>query len=237
MQRKMRRLHRSVGVIVVFFLFLFAFTGILINHSEDLSLKERHVSWPWLMQHYGIGDVQPDVSFLIDNHVFSQFETQLFIDSSPVTHLDRRLLGGIVLEDLLILATDDSLILMTRDGDFIEKLGAETGVPMGIQNIGVYRGEPVLQAETGMWRSDFLLDDWQLVVLDGVSWSHPFPMPASVKDDLSRFFYGQGVSVQQLLVDIHNGRILGIFGVLVMDFMAILLIFMAISGLWVWSRK
>jgi hypothetical protein len=226
-----------MGIVVALFLLLFAVTGILINHSTDLKLTERYVTWPWLMKHYGIGDVEADAVYLIEDKVFSQFDTQVFIDDSPLTHIQRPLLGGILLEDVLVLATDDALLLLTPEGEFIERLGAEAGTPAEIQNIGLFRGEPVLQTKNGMWRSNFMLDQWEPIQLDGVSWSHPFPMPNSVRQSLSTYFYGQGISVQQLLIDLHNGRILGHFGVWLMDLAAGILIFLALTGIWMWGRR
>lgn len=237
MNRRMRSLHRSMGVAVAIFLLMFAATGSLLNHSAQLQLNQRYVSWDWLMTHYGIGKVEPDAVFLVDNKIISQFDTQLFVDASPITHLDRSVLGGIALDDLLVLATDQALVLLTRDGEFIERMGAEAGIPAPIQNIGIYHGEPVIQARNGMWRSNFMLDQWEPISLHGVSWSKPHPMPDSVANQLKSFFYGKGVSVEQLLIDIHNGRILGTVGVWLVDIIGLLLVVLAFTGLWMWGRR
>jgi hypothetical protein len=233
----MRSLHRSMGVAVAIFLLLFAATGVMLNHSAQFQLNQRYISWNWLMAHYGIGKVEPDAVFLLDNKIISQFDTQLFIDASPVTHIDRPVLGGITLDDLIVLATDQAIILLTRDGEFIERMGAEAGTPAPIQNIGTYHGEPVIQARSGMWRSNFMLDVWEPMSLQGVSWSKPHPMPDSVAKQLKTFFYGKGVSVEQLLIDIHNGRILGAVGVWLVDIIGILLLVLSFTGLWMWGRR
>lgn len=237
MNRRMRSLHRSMGVAVAVFLLLFAATGVVLNHSAQFKLDQRYISWDWLMSHYGIGEAEPDAVFLVDNKILSQFETQLFVDDKPVTHIHRPLVGGITLEDLMVLATDNALVLLTRDGEFVERMGAEAGVPAPIQNIGVYHGEPVVQARNGMWRSNFMLDKWEPISLQGVSWSKSHPLPDSVATDLKQFFYGQGVSVEQLLIDIHNGRILGSFGIWLIDILGILLIILSFTGLWMWGRR
>lgn len=237
MNRRMRSLHRSMGVAVAIFLLLFAATGVMLNHSAQFQLNQRYVSWDWLMTHYGIGEVEADAVFLVDNKIISQFDTQLFVDATPVTHLDRPMLGGIMLEDLLVLATDQALILLTRDGEFIERMGAEVGVPAPIQNIGTHHGEPIIQARNGMWRSNFMLDQWEPMSLHGVSWSTPHPMPDSVGQELKTFFYGKGVSVEQLLIDIHNGRILGTAGVWLVDIIGLLLVVLSFTGLWMWGKR
>jgi len=237
MNRRMRSLHRSMGVAVAIFLLLFAATGVMLNHSAQFQLNQRYISWGWLMGHYGIGKVEPDGVFLLDNKIISQFDTQLFIDATPLTHIDRPILGGITLDDLIVLATDQALVLLTREGEFIERMGAEAGVPAPIQNIGIYHGEPVIQARSGMWRSNFMLDKWEPMSLHGVSWSKPHPMPDSVSRELKTFFYGKGVSVEQLLIDIHNGRILGTLGVWLVDIIGILLVVLSFTGLWMWGKR
>lgn len=237
MNRRMRSLHRSMGVAVAIFLLLFAATGVILNHSAQFKLDQRFISSDWLMAHYGIGEAEADTAFLVDNKIISQFDTQLFVDAQPLTHVDRPLVGGIVLDDLIILATDQALVLLTREAEFVERMGAEAGVPAPIQNIGIYHGEPVIQARNGMWRSNFMLDVWEPISLHGVSWSKPHAMPDSVATDLKAFFYGKGVSVEQLLIDIHNGRILGTFGVLLIDIIGILLVVLSFTGLWMWGKR
>ncbi|MCX4187424.1 PepSY domain-containing protein [Methylophaga sp. OBS4] len=233
----MQSLHRSMGVVVAIFLLLFAVTGVILNHSNQFKLDQRYLNWNWLMAHYGIGDVEPDAAYLLDNKIISQFDTQLFVDARPVTHIHRPLLGGITLEDLIVLATDDELILLTREGDFVERMGGEAGIPGSIQNIGMHHGEPVIQTHNGMWRSNFMLDVWEPISLLGVTWSVSHPMPESVAADLQQYFYGQGVSVEQVLIDIHNGRILGNIGVWLVDILGILLVVLAFTGLWMWGRR
>jgi hypothetical protein len=142
-----------------------------------------------------------------------------------------------MLENLLVLATDQALLLLTREGEFIERMGAEVGVPAPIQNIGIHHGEPIIQARSGMWRSDFMLDHWEPMSLHGVSWSTPHPMPDSVAEQLKTFFYGKGVSVEQLLIDIHNGRILGTVGVWLVDIIGVLLVVLSFTGLWMWGKR
>lgn len=237
MNRRMRSLHRSMGVAVAVFLLLFSATGVILNHSAQFKLDQQYISSDWLMSHYGIGNAEADISFLVNNQIISQFDTQLFVDAQPITHVDRPLVGAIMLEDLLVLATDQALILLTHEGEFVERMGAETGVPAPIQNIGIYHGEPVLQARSGMWRSNFMLDVWEPMSLQGVSWSKPHPMPESVAEDLKTFFYGKGVTVEQLLIDIHNGRILGTVGIWLIDILGILLVVLSFTGLWMWGRR
>jgi hypothetical protein len=237
MNRRMRRLHRTLGAAIALFVLLVSITGLLLNHSSDLKLDKYYLTWPWLLNHYGVSDVQADAVFLLDQSVISQIGSEIFVDAKPVTHIQRPLLGGVALDEVMVLATDDALILLNSDGEFIERMGAAAGVPPMIQNIGLFHGDPVIQTREGMWRSDFMLDKWELISLQGVSWSLPSPMPKLTQSDLIKYFHGEGVTAEHFLLDVHNGRILGPIGVWLLDILGILLTFLSLTGIWMWLRR
>ena len=233
----MRSLHRSMGAIVAIFVLMLATTGILLNHTSDLDLDKQYLTSDWLLNHYGINNVDADTVYLLDRHTISQFGTQVFVDATPVTQSELAILGGIIIDDLMVLATEDALLLFTPEGEFIERMGESVGVPSMIQNIGLFHGDPVVQTRNGMWRSDFMLDQWEQLSLNGVGWSEPQAMPTSVKDELSTFFRGKGVTIERVILDIHNGRILGQYGAWFADLVGGLLVLISLTGLWLWGRR
>ena len=93
MNRRMRRIHRILGAAIALFVLLLATTGILLNHTSDLKLDQRYLTWDWMLSHYGISELNPDAVFLIDNKVISQFGQQVFIDATPVLQESRPLKG------------------------------------------------------------------------------------------------------------------------------------------------
>ncbi len=237
MNQRMRRLHRSMGAAIALFVLLLSITGILLNHSSDLKLDKYYLTWPWLLDHYGVSNVEADAVYLLDQTVISQIGTEIFANAKPVTHTQRPLLGGVALDEVIVLATDDALILLNSDGEFIERMGAAAGVPPMIQNIGLFHGAPVIQTRQGMWRSDFMLDKWEAISLQGIGWSVPSPMPESIQNDLIKYFHGEGVTVENVLLDVHNGRILGSIGVWLLDLLGVLLTVLSLTGIWMWLRR
>lgn len=211
--------------------------GLLLNHSKQLELGQRYLTWEWLMTHYGMGLKEADAAFLVDDKIISQFDTQLFVDASPVTHLERSLLGAIALEDVIVLATDQALILLNREGEYLDTLHAQAGIPAPIQNIGTYHGEPVIQARNGMWRSNFLLDVWEPLSLQGVSWSRPYPIPDSVASELKTYFHGKGITVKQVLTDFRNGHWLAPVGIWLNDVLMLFMLLLIFSGVRFWNAK
>jgi len=233
----MRSLHRSMGAIVAIFVLMLATTGILLNHTSDFELDSRYLTWDWLLKHYGVDDVKPDAVYLLDRHTISQFGPQVFIDAIPVTQSHVPILGGIIIDDLMVLATTDALLLFTPEGEFIERMGDGLGIPSMIQNIGLFHGDPVVQTRDGMWRSDFMLDQWEQLSLDGVGWSEPKSMPRSLQIELADYFHGKGISIERVVLDIHNGHVLGKFGIWFADFIGALLVLISVTGLWLWARR
>jgi hypothetical protein len=61
-------------------------------------------------------------------------------------------------------------------------------------------------------------------------------MPKDLHDKLMILYRGKGLPLERVILDIHSGRILGQAGVLLIDFMAILFLLLAMSGVWMWVK-
>ena len=169
--------------------------------------------------------------------MISQINDQVFVGAQPVVKSLKPIIGGIRLDEITVVASDDALILLSPEGEYIETMGSAIGIPSHIQNIGLFHGQPVLQTRNGMWRSDFLLEQWENISLQGVSWSEPAVMPDSVSQALAAHFYGEGISVERFVLDLHNGDILGAIGIWVLDVFGVLLVILSLSGLWMWVKR
>ncbi|MDT8309913.1 MAG: peptidase [Methylophaga sp.] len=212
-------------------LLLWLGSAILVNHDKVLGLDKLKVNSGWLKRHYQMGELQTDQAFLLVGHVIVAVEQQLYVNAEPLLNLPRPLIGAVALENMLVLATDDALILLSKDGDYIDTLGAAAGIPPQIQNIGVHYNAPVLQTRNGMWRGNFLLDRWELMSLQGVSWSQSESMPPASRKAMEVQLYGDGVSVSQVLRDLQNGRLLGGYSRWILDIWLIVLLIVAIRGI------
>lgn len=237
MSASLREWHRLVGAMAALFLIVLAGTGILLNHSEALGLQERFVTNGWVLSQYKLDKLPANQVYHTSKGVVSQYGEQLFFDSKPVAKGLDKLLGAVALEEMLVLAFEERLLLLTHEGVVIESLQSGTGMPSQIQNIGEYHGEPVLQTRSGMWRSDFMLDAWENISLPGVRWSALGTMPEAFLGGISEHSRGHGVNAEQLILDIHNGRILGKIEPWLLDLVALLIIGLSLSGLWLWVQR
>ena len=99
---------KVAGVVIISSLILIWLAcGILINHAKDLKLEQIKLAAPWLLEHYKVTDVPVKNGWLLADQLFIEIESQLYVNAEPKLRLNRPLLGGILLEDIIALATDD----------------------------------------------------------------------------------------------------------------------------------
>lgn len=211
--------------------------GLLLNHATTLELDRIRLFQPWLMTHYQATDVQVDEAWLLADQLFTAIDDKLYINAQPRLRVNRALSGGIVLDEIIVLATDDNLLLFDIRGEYIGLLGAAEQIPAEIQNIGLHHGLPVLQTRSGMWRGNIVLDEWELVSLQGVSWSEVVPLPETTRDALRQLFATHGVKLSDLLTDLYSGQFFGEQGRWLADGVILLMLVLAFRGMFGISGK
>lgn len=231
------RVHRVLGLSSALFVLLLAVTGLALNHTGLLALDRHHVAADWLLDWYGIEP--PEVTgFAAGDHHVAHMGERLWLDGEPVLEDVDALRGAVKPGRFLVVALGNELALLTVGGRLVERIGAEAGAPREIRRVGARDdGTVVVEAADGYFRSDPTLAGWQPTTGPAVDWSRPAPLPAELKNRMARQWRGRGLSVERLLLDLHSGRILGRFGVWLMDAMALIFIVLAITGTWVWYRR
>lgn len=227
----------TVCVFISLLILVWLVCGLLLNHAKELKLAQHTLTHPWLMEHYQVTDIPVDHGWLLADQFFIEIDAQLYVNAQPKLRLNRPLLGGILLDDMIVLASDDNLILFDTQGQYISVLGAAELIPAEIQNIGLHHGLPVLQTRTGMWLGNSVLDDWELISLQGVSWSESVPIPASTMDELRQQFAAYGVKLDTLVADLHNGRFFGEQGRWLIDALLLLIVVLAAHGIYAITIK
>lgn len=221
----------AIQLLILLLILIWLVCGLLLNHARDLKLEQHTLAHPWLLKHYKVTDVPVEHGWLLADQLFIEIDSELYVNAERKLRLNRPLLGGILLDDIIVLATDDNLILFDSNGQYISVLGAAELIPAEIQNIGLHHGLPVLQTRTGMWQGNSILDDWQLISLDGVSWSESVPVPESTMNQLRQQFETYGVKLTALLSDLHTGRFFGEQGRWLIDALLLLILVLALRGM------
>jgi hypothetical protein len=219
-------------ILLTTIIMLWLLLSVLLNHAEHLGLDKHAVHSPWLVNFYQQKQLKLEQGFILSNAVISEVNHLLFVDDQPIMTLQRPLIGAIEMEHIFLAVTDDSLILISKERtELLEQLGAGAGIPAQIQNIGLHYNAPILQTRSGMWRGNFMLDNWERVTLDGVAWSYAEPLPALTEMALKNYLNSEGVAVVRLMRDLHNGRILKDYGIWIMDIFLLLLLVLLYRGI------
>jgi uncharacterized iron-regulated membrane protein len=89
----------------------------------------------------------------------------------------------------------------------------------------------------GIYLTDDSMLEWRLAAKPDVEWSEATPVTPGLYEALQAAYRGTGLPVERVLLDLHSGRILGRAGVYLVDAAAILFLLLAISGVWLWTRR
>lgn len=236
--RRLRHLHRIVGLVSIVFVLLLSITGILLNHTEELQLNKRYVRFQPLLSVYGV-QAPSLVSFLVDKQPITQLGQQVYHHKTPLSiHLKpkEKLIAVSLFTDFYVMASQFRIWLLTPDFEVIETIGEAQSLPTPLFTLSHTNEHIYIDTESGIYRtdSDFLV--WEKVFEHAGQWVSTDSLDRELKAYLLHQYQGDGLPWERVLLDLHSGRILGYFGVLLMDLAAILLIFLTLTGTWMWWR-
>lgn len=230
--------HRYVGLVAALFVLVLAGSGILLNHTETLRLTDRTVQSPWLLDWYGIQAPEDIAAYRVGGMWISQWGGQrLFVDTRPIDTPAQPLVGAIAMDGFLALGLRGEIVLLTDEGELVERLGDTEGVPAGLKRIGRANGRLVAEGAHGTYTADAELLGWKPGAPPEVQWAAAAPLPESLRSELARRYRGAGLPLERVLLDLHSGRFLGTAGVYLMDAAALLMSFLAATGVWMWLRQ
>lgn len=229
--------HRYFGLAAALFVLVLAATGLLLNHSEDMRLDQRHVQSAWLLEWYGLSAPTVRASFEVNGHWVSEAGGHIYWNAGVLEGLQPPLRGAVAFQDGAVVATTDALWWLTLEGAAIAKLGPLDGLPSGIEAIALHDGVVALHTAHGDYVGDHELLAWTRAALAGIRWTTPATPSAELLDRLARAQRGEGLTLERVLLDLHSGRLFGRYGVYVMDGTALLMVLLAITGVWHWAQR
>jgi len=214
---------------MLFFLIL-AVTGLILNHGEGLGLVGRYVHAGWLARWYGIRSEPPREAFRSGHHVLVAANGRWLLDGNISGERLPQPVGLIEFADIFAVASETALYVFREDGELIEKLerGALPGVP--VQAIGSSARSIVLRTASGIFASADALS-WRPLTQRSVLWSVAAELSAAQRQTYEEALT-PGVSVEQLLLDLHSGRFAGRYGPVFVDLLALLLAVVSLTGAW-----
>ncbi|MEW6997327.1 PepSY domain-containing protein [Colwelliaceae bacterium BS250] len=244
--KHLRDIHRQLGMALAFFIIFLAITGMLINHGNSLQLDKTKVSLNWLHDHYNISApehfdkyvITPKSDIVVAGKQVWLDEQLLFISQ------DKIISAGTWLQ-FIIVTTENSMQLYNSAGELVDVMDASAGLPQGIQKLAVQNSQVILHTQNGLYQSNDELYSWQLTTnADATAALYPKNnwFKAIAVTDLENQFYShqyrsQILTWERVILDIHSGRFFAGIGVLFMDLVAIFLILLSLTGIYIWVRQ
>lgn len=227
--------HRSMGIIAVLFVVMLVISGLMLNHTEKLSLDATYIQNELILDWYDIRPEQDPSGIKIDNVWVTQLDRNVYFNQREIDNQAGQLLGAVKYGGHIVIAIDNRLVLLTNEGEIIEQLSGTEGVPTGMKAIGVTQdGELLIRAAHGVYHADLDELEWKERDYAETSWAETGSIPPDLKSKLTRHYRGNGLPLERIILDLHSGRILGDWGIYLIDTAAILLMLLAISGFWMW---
>ncbi len=229
--------HRRIGLFAFLLIIILSITGIMLNHTEQFELDETYVNNSWLLDWYGIEPEDEPMSYKVGQHVISSWHDQLFFDDVAITTLDQNIHGAIAAEQFIIVALDDAIILLSFDGEFVERVSTSISFS-DIQRLGIKYKRPVIETSEPLYYiADAHILDWDVIANEDIKWTEEHTLSEEEKERLLVAYRGNGLKLERVILDLHSGRIFGQYGIYLMDAAALALLWLSLSGLWVWSSR
>lgn len=232
--RHLREWHRKLGIFTAFFLIFFSLTGIFLNHTEAFSLANQPIKNSWLLDHYGIKPPE-DIRFYQQHITIT--EQHAWLGELLLLESQETIISAARLQNFWLILSTTQLYIFNLEGQLVDQLDQYIGLPQNVTAMAVNANTITLKTDTGYYQSDENMLEWLPVnTLVEPKWVQP---DTNIEENLLSAklrHRSQFLSLERIILDAHSGRIFGDFGVLIMDLIAIFLILVSITGIYIWLR-
>ncbi|MDG1733981.1 MAG: PepSY domain-containing protein [Thalassotalea sp.] len=239
--KHLRETHRQLGMLLAFFMIFLALTGIMINHGNSLSLDRSKVEVNWILDHYNIEAPDKVLKFSLAKNKSALFVVgkQVWLANTLLFTADNDINSAAIWQQFIIISGDDNLRLYNHAGQLVDVMDKASGLPTNIQGLAVNGNNIYLQTAQGIFLSNDELYSWQLQSKDKAldNWSKASTISAAEIKHYQQLYRQQILSWERVVLDIHSGRFFASLGVLFMDLVALFIIILSLSGIYMWIRQ
>lgn len=228
--------HRNLGILVASFALLLAVTGILIQHSHAFGLDRTYIKNRFILNWYGV-KADPIISYKTDNFWVSHAGRHLYLNERPIPGNYGDLNGAVEFEEGIAIISNKSLILADRSGTLIDTLGPQSGLPESALGIAHGESNPILRGSSRYWQTNQNFMQWRPYQGSHPVWVTPQLLPDHLIKYIQEHNISTEISLERFLLDMHSGRLFGSAAVYFMDGIAIAMILLGLSGIYVWSKR
>ena len=234
--RRLKDWHRRLGVLCSLFIIIITLTGVAINHSQSLSLAKTPVTQNWILDHYNIAFPERVYASSQSSESLIFSGNLLWLNKNLILEADLPIINAMILNTNIIAVTAEQLYLLNHLGQVIELQDSSFGLPTPIQQIGVDTNSHFwLKTHSHDFITDTDFTDWvSSEQSPQVNWLTPTLSSNPEDANMVRSLH---LNWQTVMLDLHSGRIFGTSGQRLWDLVSICLLFLAVSGLVIFTRK
>lgn len=240
-----RKLHRFIAYTAAAFLLWMSLTGFLLNHSSQLKLADLKIQQPWLLRWHHINLPKIEQSFPVDKHWIVMTNQGLYRDAHKILTTDGSIQAVLQGSGLSFAILTDSVLLLSEQGELIDRIALPNALLKPFSHEIQYQhtenhplimlhNEQALALNAAMTHIREIPPS-QLknpTDLEVISEAH---LPEKIKTSLRQ--NANPLTLEKLLVELHNGKFFGNAGPWILDFLALTFIMMIISGIRLHLKK
>lgn len=235
-RRILRHWHRRAGAFSALILLPIAITGIPLNHASELGLDQQYT--PALMARMvGHQVLPPKSGFQItENQWVSQCERHIYLNEQPLFRSQTELVGAELIDGILLVAEPAALHLLDAEsGELIESIPAAS-LPVTIRGLSVVENRLHLHGphRVAVANEDFLA--FETAAASSSQARLASTLSGELASNIAAIELGHSLSWTNFLTILHSGQIFGQFGRYLTDLAGLALIYLALSGSWLWFR-
>ncbi len=236
-RHSLHRWHRYLGLFAGLFTLWITLSGIALNHSAELAFDQQYAPSNWLLTGNSI-EAPSIIAYKSANQWISQLNDRIYRDTQEITVSNSPLIGAINLQQMQIVATTDSLWLFDHSGQLIEQIDWSLMLPANPKRLGItHEKQLAIQVANEWYGTDETMLSWQPIPQQDIHIVQPAQPPQIIIQQLLDAYNGKSTTYEQLLLNLHTGRIFGEYGAYLTDLIALILATLAISGFTVWLRR
>ena len=233
-----RKWHSWAGLVSALILLNLAITGVLINHTDDLTLDQRHISFAPLLKWYGFKPPGRAIRFYQPNSHLIQLDEAVYLDQLRLFDSVEQVIAVCPVGEMLALINRIETRLITPVGELIETIPLPDTLVTKVERATCATNGPQIEAAGQLFGSDELFADWHPVDWSAnIIWSEPELLTRAERTAAYHLYHQRSLTWERLLLDLHSGRLLGITGVVIVDAAAVLLLLQLLSGIYLFWRQ
>lgn len=232
----LRKWHRKTGIFAAIIICLVTFSGILLNHIGELSLDKQYPQNSLVLFPYRSVLNSPEQTVIT---TFDWQQSQYQMNSGKLERGDDVLASDC--GRIRSMAATDTELLVACEYQWL--LISPAGLLLDIFEPSFFdvpeRYQLFADEQFFYWRMkdeltqaakiDFL--NYQSILVEPTI--NEFQSISNIQFDRRN----RQISWQRVLLDLHSGRWFGSYGIWIVDIAALMLLFLALSGSWIWFNR